>query len=152
MITTIRRVLNLTVGLNFEHPLLRVRPPRRMIFILFILLYTLHFTLYTSYAQERGRILSTTEQQYQNLIKNGSFEAFSAGTSVAPDGFAAEGVAAGLGSVARDATTKFQSYGVKLTQTNTAGTYILRYDTAITSFGASLTGTSADLATTEWQR
>ena len=152
MITTIRRLLNLTAGLNVEHPLLRGRPPRRMIFILSILLFAFHLSLFTAYAQERGRILSTTEQQYQNLIRNGSFEAFSAGSSVAPDGFAAEGVATGTGTVARDSTTKFQTYGVKLTQTNTAGTYILRYDTAITGFGASLTGTSADLATTEWQR
>jgi len=100
---------------------------------------------------ERGRILSTSEQVYVNMVKNGSFEAFSAGTGVAPDGFIAAGINTGTGNVARDNTSKFQNYSVKLTQANATDTYILKYDTLITGFGASLTGDSADLTTTEWQ-
>lgn len=118
---------------------------------LFVLLLTISLSA-VSYAQDRGRILSTSEQQYQNLVLNGSLEAFSSGTSVAPDGYVAAGLATGTGTVGRDATAKYQTYGVKLMQTNAVGTYILRYDTAITGFGASLTGTSADLTTTEWQK
>ncbi|MFA5389193.1 MAG: hypothetical protein WC312_05505, partial [Candidatus Omnitrophota bacterium] len=104
------------------------------------------------FAADRGRILSTQEQQYQNLVMNGSFESFSAGASAAPDGFAAEGLNTGTGTIARDATSKFQTYGAKITQTNAAGTYALKYNTAITNFGNSLTGDSVDLTTTEWQR
>lgn len=105
-----------------------------------------------AFAADRGRILSTQEQQYQNMVLNGSLESFSSGTTSAPDGYVAEGLSTGTGSVARNATSKFQSYGVQLTQTNTAGTYTLKYNTAITNFGNSLTGDSADLTTTEWQR
>ncbi|PJC48705.1 MAG: hypothetical protein CO035_02055, partial [Candidatus Omnitrophica bacterium CG_4_9_14_0_2_um_filter_42_8] len=108
---------------------------------------------FSAFAQnERGRILSTAEQQYVNIVKNASFEAFTAGTSAAPDGFVATGVNTGTGSVARDAVAKYQSYSVKLTQTNALDSYILRYDTAITGFGIDSTGVAADMTTAEWQR
>jgi hypothetical protein len=121
---------------------------------LFVFLLTVSLCA-VSYAQDRGRILSTSEQQYQNLVLNGSLEAFSAGVSSAPDGYVAAGLATGAGTIERDATAKYQAYSAKLTQSNTTGTYTLRYNTAVAGFGANVSDATtavADLATTEWQK
>lgn len=56
-------------------------------------------------------------QQFNNLLKNGSFESWSAGAAAAPDGWTLTGAGA---AVAREATIiKFDEYSAKVTRSGT---------------------------------
>ena len=76
-------------------------------------------------------------QSFQNLLKNGDFESWSAGTAVAPDGWTLEGAGA---SVARNGTNfKIGTYGVAITYGSVeAGLYLS--DRSVSSFYSGLLG------------
>lgn len=60
---------------------------------------------------ERMEFSGVTDQQFSNILANGSFEAWSNGTSSPPDGWTSSSISA----VVRSSTNRFHSYSVDLT-------------------------------------
>ncbi|MBU4257706.1 carbohydrate binding domain-containing protein, partial [Patescibacteria group bacterium] len=136
----------------------RGSPPRigRICFVLLLLLlYTLHFTLYTVYAQQE-RLLVAQEQTYNNIIANASFESWSNGTGTAdsvPDAWTKEGAPTTydklsadkrFGSLSAQVVVNAASQGIKQTLTvepNTTYSVGFYYKTGTGSFAFTITGT-----------
>jgi len=68
--------------------------------------------LSAAYAAE-NRILMTTNQQYQNMVPNASFESWGSGTTSVPDGWTS--VAGNAPTYAQDTSPRIGAYAAKLT-------------------------------------